>query len=163
MIMRKHGFTLVEIVMVLVAIGILLVLVPLNLRWVENHVQLSLISQKIEDTRDAVSIRMRQGRIYESSTLSLSTTWRDIAYTWGIQGERKDVVVFEKEIQITQQNNTNEFAPLSPNDPLEWKMWSYGISCEGPKDLFKVSYQGMQACYQVDLNSCILKRMKCNK
>ena len=160
MIMDKHGFTLVEIVMVLIIIGILLVLVPLNLRWVENHVQLSLITQKIEDNRDAVSIRMRLVRIYYTATLWLTTTWWDISYTWGIQGERKDLVVFEKEIKIDGKDTNNEFVPLPK---LEWKMWSYAIFCDGPTDLFKVSYQGMQACYQVDLNSCILKRMKCNK
>lgn len=158
--MDKHGFTLVEIVMVLIVIGILLVLVPLNLRWVENHVQLSLVTQKIEDTRDQVNIRMRQGRVFDTATLSLTTTWWDITYTWWIQGERKDIIVFEKPIELSQKND-NEFVPLADGNTLKWMMSSYGISCVGPDVPFKASYQGMQACYQVELNSCILKRMKC--
>lgn len=165
---HKKSFTLIELVIVLIVIGILIAMIPTNLRWLENHVQLSLVTQKLEDTWDAVSVKMRQGRAFDAATLSLGSTWWSIQYSWWIQWDKTETILFEKKVELTTKNQRGDWELVADNQ-LKWTMWSYGISCiqaeDAPTlwadDLVRLSYEWMQACYKVQLDSCILKRMKC--
>lgn len=141
----KKAFTLIEIVIVLIIIGVLLMIIPYGLKWTENHVKLALVSQQVEDNWNSTLLRMRQGRVFDTATLSLWSTGWTIVYSWWIQQERTDYIVFENEVEV------------EPTQPLIWKMSSYAIACEWPSDRFILRYQGMKACYKVDTDSCTLK------
>ncbi|MEI7477436.1 MAG: prepilin-type N-terminal cleavage/methylation domain-containing protein [bacterium] len=58
--MHKKSFTLIEIVVVLVIIGILLAMIPWRLRGTQEQAKMALVMQQWEDLRQHTVIHMRE-------------------------------------------------------------------------------------------------------
>ena len=77
----KKGFTLIEIIIVVVVIGIMLAMIPFRMQSLQNHTKFSLDMQQWEETWERTVNRMRQGNTYASATIALSESGILVSYS----------------------------------------------------------------------------------
>lgn len=147
----KQAFTLIEILVILVVIGLLLVMIPFRLQWLHAHTQLSLVAQTREDWWQRTLLRMRQWRMADVATVQLGTTWTVVVFSGWIEWDKVEFIPFEETVVLT------------PNIWLVWNIASYTISCmDWYASWFSLSFEWMRVCYKVDLSSCNIYRVLCN-
>lgn len=145
---KKWAFTLIEMLIVIVIIGVMLAMIPFRMQALRNHTQLSLVSQQREDTRNRTLLRMRQWRVYDTATLTLNGQGITIIYSWGVKWDS------------IEQENFPESVILNPASNLQWVMKSYDIPCSSSVTWVQLSLAGMNVCYRIDKASCTMKRIQ---
>ncbi len=149
---RKSWFTLIELMIVIVIIGIMLAMIPFRMQSLRNHTQLSLISQQREDIRNRTLLLMRQWRAYDTAQITLTTTWVIVVYSGGMKWAYTEQEIFPEPIII------------APNTWNQWNLKSYDVSCTStnPKNTaVEMTLVWMHVCYQLDEASCTMKRLPC--
>lgn len=58
--MKQRGFTLIEILIVVIIIGLIMALIPFRMKSLQQQTQVSLIGQQRETLRDDTLLHMRQ-------------------------------------------------------------------------------------------------------
>ena len=145
---KKWAFTLIEILIVVIIIGIMLTMIPFRMQSLRNHTQLSLISQQREDIRNRTLLRMRQWRVYDTATVTLTTQWVTIVYSGGVKWDNTEQEIFPEPVT------------LQPAASMQWTMKSYDIACSSSATGVQLSLAGMNVCYTIDQASCTMKRIQ---
>ncbi len=153
---KKSAFTLIEIIIVIIIIGIMMLMIPFRMQSLENHTQLSLVSQQWEDMRNRTLLRMRQWRIYDNATIVLKETWVSVLYTWGVKWQELWTGIIEQEV-------FSKAITITTSTPTIWNMQSYDIACNWPVNEIKLTLWTMQVCYIIDTTSCTMKRLTCSQ
>lgn len=153
---KKSAFTMIEIIIIIIVMWIMMLMIPFRMQSLENHTQLSLVSQQREDIRNRTLLRMRQWRIYDTAIITLQSEWVVVVYSWWVKGQELWTGSIEQEkfaqlVTITSANST------------VWNMQSYDIACNWPTNEIKLSLWTMQVCYIIDNSSCTMKRLVCGQ
>ncbi len=148
----KKGFTLVEIVVVVIVIGIMLSMIPFRMQNLQSHTRFSLMTNEREDFRQKTSTRMRQWSLHPVAIVSLSNSWAVSVFTGGSGA------------QITEQMSFLDGVTVNiPVGSGQWNLKTYALWCEGNNTWFQISRGRMRACYVVDTASCKLIHFSCNR
>ena len=145
-IKKLRWFTILEITIVVIIIGIIITMIPLRMQSLRAHTDLSLVMQQREDLRQRSVTNMRQWPKYASATISVNTWIISVAYSWW----NTDTLPLPEWTTILGQN-------------LSRKITSYGVACSGPEKPFRISVWKFYACYHVNLNACALVSDMCRK
>ena len=70
----KKGFTLVEMIVVVIVIAIMISMIPFRMQSLQAHTKFSLTMNEWEDFRHQNVTRMRQSNQYKEATISMSAS-----------------------------------------------------------------------------------------
>lgn len=149
--MRKRGFTLVEIAIVVIVIAIMISMIPFRMKSLQMHTKFSLITNQREDFWQKNVTRMRQGNKFPLAVIELSTTGAQILFTGSTTLPSETIsLVFPEDVASTLSGWTGR------------SLGSYGLACNGYDSGFVISMGTYRKCYRVDLPSCNLLTFSCN-
>jgi len=148
--MHKKSFTLIEIVVVLVIIGILLAMIPWRLRGTQEQAKMALVMQQWEDLRQHTVIHMREWPAYKDATLVISNTWASAIYLSGWVVGLTEKVDFDTGMVVDFSGTI-----LS--------LHAYDVSCAPAVTGFVITQNDYQSCYSIDPQTCRLDRLSCKR
>lgn len=146
----KKGFTLVEMLIVVVVLAIMISMIPFRMQSLQAHTKFALSMNDWEDYWQKTIIRMRQSNQYKEAIISLDATGATVVYSWWISsGTMRTQHIFPQDIII----NTTW--------TVTWRIESYGLWCPGYDTWFQLTLGKNSMCYRVDTNSCNLQKISC--
>ena len=146
----KKGFTLIEMLIVIVVLAIMISMIPFNMQSLQAHTKFALSMNDREDYRQKTVTRMRQSNQYKEAIISMNTTGATVLYIWGIGSG------WATTEHLFPQGITHNATWI-----VTWNIRSYGLSCPGYDTWFQLTLGKNSMCYRVDTNSCNLLKISC--
>lgn len=162
LVLIKSGFTLVEMVIVLLVIGVLMTATMRfgSGRIVDLKAQ-SLKEQFVGRYNDLYNQNMtssfRDGTKYQQLTIGFgSGTWYQVDTSAPISGSKLDGLVFRSFVidEDEASSVSLSFAPYMLGCSFEWSLFSFQVF---------VPENGKQYCFEIPSETCKLIETKCNE
>jgi prepilin-type N-terminal cleavage/methylation domain-containing protein len=77
----KKGFTLIEMLIVVVVLAIMISMIPFRMQSLQAHTKFSLSMNDWEDYWQKTVIRMRQSNQFKEAIITLHTTGANVLYS----------------------------------------------------------------------------------
>ena len=153
--MKKKGFTLVEMAVVVIVLAIMISMIPFRMKSLQEYTKFSLIMHDWEDYRQKTVTSMRQSNKYKEGMITLSSTWATVLFSWGI--------LWSWQV-VTENMLFPENMILNTTWDISRTIGAYWLACPSEYDTwFQLTLWGNSACYYVDKNACNLIKISCKR